>query len=387
MGMAHLNYFGDLAGALCDVDDNHLRRAAQRLGRHVPQYKDFRRLLDQKDIDGVVIATPDHWHAVMTILACEAGKDVYVQKPASKTVVEGRKMVQAARRCGRVVQVGSQGRSSLSAYRSAAYIRNGEIGDVREIRCWHYENPVGGNAPDTPPPSHLDWDLWLGPAAYVPYNRERSHFFFRWFLDFGGGQIRDRGAHVMSVACFVMNADATGPVAVEATGTAPERGLWDCPTQMDVKYTFKNPDWTLHWSQPGTQFIPKEAVEYANYNRERPPGFGAVYEGTRGRLVVGGGDGGTFHERRIDNYRVPAGGVAPYRSPGHEQDWVDCIKTRRRPIMDIEAGHRVATLCILGNIAYRLGRRIEWDPVEERCVGDDEANRMLDRPNRAPWRI
>ena len=378
MGTGQLNFFRDMAGAICDVDETHLRRAAQRVGRYVPLYKDFRSLLDQKDLDGVLIATPDHWHGVMAVLACEAGKDVYVQKPSSVTVEEGRKMVEAAQRCGRVVQVGSQGRSTRGAYDSCAYVRNGMIGRVHEVECWHYENPVGGFGPDSDPPAHLDWNLWLGPARYVPYNVDRCHFNFRWFLDFGGGQIRDRGAHVMSVVLFLMNSDSIGPTTVEATGTAPPRGLFDCPTLMDVKYEFKDPDWVMYWRQPGSP-RPGEGFGLKRY--------GAVYRGDKGELVVGGGDGGTWSESKAQAFEIPSDGYHPYRSPGHEQDWVDCIRSRKQPIMHIEAGHSVATLCILGNISYRLGRKLHWDPVNERCIGDAEANRLLARPNRAPWRI
>lgn len=374
MGTGHLNFFRGVAGAVCDVDENHQRRAAQRIGRYVPLYKDFRALLDQKDIDGVVIATPDHWHAVMTIYACEAGKDVYVQKPSSVTIEEGRKMVEAAERCSRVVQVGSQGRSTRAAYQSCAYIRGGEIGRVKEVRCWHYANPVDGNpVPDQDPPPHLDWDLWLGPVRWRPYNPRYCHGVFRWFLELGGGQIRDRGAHVMSVAMWLMNSDHTGPATIEATGTPPPKGLWDCPPEMEVKYTFRDPDWVMYWSQPGEKKMDR--------------GYGATYYGEKGTLVVGGGDGGTFAEPKAQRYEIPADGYQPYKSPGHERDWVNCIRTRERPIMHIEAGHRVCTLCVLGNISYRLGRKLEWDPVRERCIGDEEANRMLARPNRAPWRI
>src|SRR5688572_3177230 len=249
MGSGHLNGLKENCGAICDVYEPHLQRAAGAVGRYVPLYKDFRELLDQRDVDAVFIATPDHWHGVMSIYACEAGKDVYVQKPASVTIEEGRKMVEAAHRCGRVVQVGSQGRSTEAAYKACRYIRNGMLGKVKEVACWHYPNPVGGFKPDTDPPATLDWDLWLGPVRYVPYNEDRCHFNFRWFLEFGGGQIRDRGAHVMSVAMWCMNADATGPVSIKATGTSPREGIWDCPVDMEVEYIFKNPDWTLWWRQ------------------------------------------------------------------------------------------------------------------------------------------
>ena len=376
MGTGHLNFFRDYVGALCDVDTAHLERAAKFVGRYVPKYKDFRRLLDQRDLDGVVIATPDHWHGVMAVLACEAGKDVYVQKPSSVTIAEGREMVRAAQNCGRIMQVGSQGRSTKAAFQSAAFVQNGEIGRVKEVNCWHYENPVGGQDPDSEAPSNLDWDLWLGPMRYFDYNPQRVHFNFRWLLEFGGGQIRDRGAHVFSCVLFVLGADQQGVTHVEATGKAPPHGLWDCPTEMEIRYEFKNPDWTLWWRQPGTPFAPHEKR-----------GFGAQYIGKKGTMVLGGGDGGTFAEPKCVQYEIPAGGVRPYASPGHEQNFVDSMRTREAPIMPIEAGHAVAVLCILGNLSYRLGRGLKWDPVAEKVIGDEEANRLLARPNRHPWRI
>jgi len=372
MGMGHLSGLKDLCGAICDVDEGRLQNAARVVGRYVPLYKDFRQLLDQRDVDAVILATPDHWHGVMTIYACEAGKDVYVQKPASVTIEEGRKMVEAAQRCGRVVQVGSQGRSTDGAYKACGYIRNGMIGRVKEVTCWHYANPVGGFQPDTDPPPQLDWDLWLGPVRYMPYNEERCHGVFRWFLELGGGQIRDRGAHVMSVAMWCMDSDAIGPVSVEATGTAPKEGIWDCPVDMEVKYEFKNPDWVMYWRQPG------EPLGH---------GYGAKYWGDKGTLVIRGGDGGTWTEDKAMAYEPPASGAHPYKSPGHEEDFLSCCRTRQKPIMTIEAGHAVATLCILGNISYILGRKIQWDSRNERVIGDAEANRILSRPNRSPWII
>ncbi len=377
MGTGHVSGLRDHVGAICDVYEPHLKRAAQIVGRYVPLYEDFRKLLDQKDVDGVVIATPDHWHAVMTVMACEAGKDVYCQKPACNTIEEGRAMVRAAERCGRVVQIGSQGRSTEGAYKACAYINNGQIGRVTRIDCWHYANPVGGLKPDSDPPKDLDWDLWLGPARWVPYNEERCHFNFRWFLDFGGGQIRDRGAHVMSVAMWIMGGDATGPVSIDAWGTAPKQGIFDCPVDMKVTYQF--PGWTMTWNQPGEPMAIPPSKDKA--------GYGAVYTGEKDTLIVSGGDGGCGTEAKAMDFRIPAGGYQPYRSPGHEEDWLQCMRTRKKPIMHIEAGHRVATLCVLGNISYILGRKLHWDPVAEKVIGDEEANRMLSRPNRSPWHL
>jgi len=361
------------SAAICDVDEHHLAAAAKRVTGEPFLCKDFRRLLERDDIDAVTIGSPDHWHGIQAVQAMQAGKDVYVEKPASKTIAEGQSMVAAAERYGRVVQVGSQGRSTPAAYAACKFVRNGQIGAVKRVDCWHYENPVGDWTPDEPPPSYLDWDLWLGPARWVPYNRKRCHFNFRWFLDFGGGNIRDRGAHQMSVVLWLLDKDDTGPVSVEAAGTSPPDGMYDCPTRMDVTYEFKDPDWTLTWRQPG--------------ERKLDAPFGAVYTGTKDTLIVTGGDGGCDTEDKAKGYQVPAGGVQPYRSPGHFQDWLDCIRSRSKPIMNIEAGHRVATLCILGNIAYRLGRKLNWDPVAEDFIGDPEASRWLSHPGRGAWQL
>ncbi len=362
-----------MTAAVCDVDDNHLKRAYDRLQGEAQMYKDYRDLLDRSDLDAVFIASPDHWHGLMTVHACEAGKDVYVEKPACKTIEEGRAMAQAAKRYGRVVQVGSQGRSTDAAYKACQYIRNGNIGKVNKITCWHYENPKGDWTPDSTPPPELDWDKWLGPARWMPYNPKKVHFNFRWLLDFGGGQIRDRGAHVMSVAMWIMNADHTGPVSIEATGEPPHEGIWDCPCTMDVKYEFKNPDWTMTWSQPGEKLM--------------DAGFGAKYWGDKDTLIVTGGDGGCGTEEKAMKYTVPEGGVEVFKSPNHVQNWLDCIKSREKPIMHIEAGVSVANLCILGNIAYRLGRKLEWDPVHGYVKRDEEANRMLEFVGRGQWHL
>ncbi|HTM47442.1 MAG TPA: Gfo/Idh/MocA family oxidoreductase [Bryobacteraceae bacterium] len=362
--------------ALCDVDTSRLDKAASRVGGHPKLYKDFRRLLEDKDVDAVFIASPDHWHALMMIMACEAGKDVYVEKPACLTIEEGRAMVRAAERYGRVVQVGSQGRSQPAAWHACSYIRNGEIGTVRKVAAWHYASPTGDWTPDSAPPPELDYDAWLGPARYIPYNPKHTHGAFRWLLDFGGGQIRDRGAHVMSIAQWIMNSDAIGPVTIDGRGEPPHDGMYDTADKMNVTYEFKNPDWTLIWAQPGEPSAELEAR------------YGAVYWGDKGRLTVTLGDGqNTATEEKAMKYQVPPGGVQVFRSPGHGENFEDCIKSREKPIMNIEAGVRVAHLCILGNLSFAMGRRFEWDPVNERILNDEEANRMLSRPGRASWHL
>ena len=365
-----------LSTALCDVDSSRLDMAATLVGGRPKLYKDFRSLLENKDLDAVVIASPDHWHALMAIMACQAGKDVYVEKPASKTVEEGRAMVTAAERYGRVMQVGSQGRSQDPAWHAKKFINNGQLGKVSKVLCWHYENPRGDYTPNEAPPERLNYNSWLGPAREIPYNETRTHGRFRWMLDFGGGQIRDRGAHVMSVAQWIMDSDYTGPVSVEATGEPHHGGIYDTPQTMTVTYEYKDPDWTLVWAQPG---IPSEEIEAQ---------YGAVYWGDKDHLTVTYGDRHTTDtEQKAKDYKIPFGGVNPFRSPGHGENFEDCIVSREKPIMHIESAHRVAILCILGNLSYRLRRKLEWDPINERVKNDEEANRLLSRPGRGPWHL
>lgn len=368
--------------AVCDVDENRLRNASKTAGPQASVYRDYRELLQRKDIDAVIIATPDHWHAVHMVHAAESGKHVYVEKPACCTIDEGKAMVAAARKNEVAVQVGSQGRSQPEAYNARAYIANGMLGTVRKVTCWHYASPADNNpVPDREPPPELDWDLWLGPLHWRPYNPRYCHGVFRWIMESGGGQIRDRGAHVMSNALDYMGADNTGPVSIEATGTLPIKGLWDTAIDMEVTYTFKDPDWQLVWSQPGKR------IPYFNRRRKIRDGYGAVYHGDRDTLVVWAGDGQTFTEPKAVNYKVPPGGVEVRRSPGHKEDWFNGIRTGAKTIMNIGAGAATANLCVLGNLSLVLGRKLHWDPVKQEIVGDEQASRLMGRPQRHPYHL
>lgn len=362
--------------ALCDVDTGRLDQAASLVGGAPKLYKDFRKLLEDKDVDAVYIASPDHWHALQTIMACQAGKDVYCEKPACNTIEEGRAMVTAAERYGRVVQIGSQGRSQMGAWAANNYIKAGRIGTVRKVLCWHYASPDGDWTPDSDPPPNLDYDMWVGPARWLPYNPKRTHGQFRWMIDFGGGQIRDRGAHVMSIANWIMDCDYTGPVSVEAKGDPPRDGMYDSAVSMEVTYEFRNPNWTLVWAQPG---VPSTTLDAR---------YGAVYWGDTGNVSVTLGDGaGTSTDQKARDFAAQCDCGKAFKSPGHSENFEDCIRTREKPIMHMEAAHRVSTLCILGNIAFQLRRKLEWDAVNERFKNDDEANRLLSRPGRGPWHL
>jgi len=370
MGSGHLGHIlgrGDArVAAVCDIDEARCDAAYSRTGGTARKFHDFRELLDQPDIDAVVIASPDHWHPLHTLHACQAGKDVYVEKPLSVTIREGQAMVAAARRYNRVVQMGTQWRS-MHGRHVAQYIRNGYCGTVREVRCWHYPNPTHPPAPPQPVPPQLDYDRWLGPLPFFPYHPATCHGNFRWLMCSGGGNIRDRGAHIFGIVCWAMNVDHTGPVSIEATGDRPD-GLFDNPVRMSVTYEFKNPDWTLHWDQPGE---PKGGE------------YGAFYIGDKDTLS----SWDNFDTEPKAKFEARPGEIELYRSNNHMGNLLECVRTRRRPVMDVAIAHRATSLCNLGNIAWRIGRKLRWDPEKEQFLGDDEANRLLHYPYRQPWRL
>lgn len=371
--------------AVCDADETRLAKAADLAGPGAQPYRDYRYILERKDIDAVIIATPDHWHAVQMVHAAESGKHVYVEKPACCTIEEGKAMVKAAHDNKIAVQVGSQGRSQPEAYLAHRYLANGVIGHVSRVACFHYPSPSDDNpVPDSDPPADLDWDLWLGPLRWRPYNQRYCPGTFRWVMESGGGQIRDRGAHVMSCAMWWMGADGTGPVTIEATGTRPARGLWDAAVDMEVKYTFKNPDWVLTWSQKKDAGPPGEERKPGEDPITRP-GYGAVYHGDKGTLTHWGGDGGTWVERKVREWQPPAGAKDVYKSPGHKEDWFQGIRTGKKTIMNIDAAVGVANLCVLGNLAFVLGRPLRWDQGKGEIVDDAEAHRLMFRPQRYPY--
>jgi len=370
--------------AVCDVDENRLAAAVKMAGPGVDPYRDYRYILQRKDVDAVLIATPDHWHAVQTVHACQSGKHVYVEKPACSTIEEGKAMVAAARQNNRAVQIGAQGRTGLGAWHTCRAIRNGIVGRVSKVTCWHYANPVDENpVADCPPPPELDWDLWLGPLRWRPYNPRYLPGVFRWLLESGGGQIRDRGAHQFSTVLWCMNADGQVAFTVEAKGTPPTKGLWDCPVDMEVVYTFKDPDWTLVWGQPGDKVGKTEFGNVFWGDKE--------YEGKK-HLVLEWEGAYRPAGPEAANFKLPPGGVEVPRTDeyadfnmNHKADWFQAIRTGTRPAVDVEIGCRTAALCILGNLSYELGRKLVWDG--EKVIGDEEANRLLSRPQRDPYHL
>jgi predicted dehydrogenase len=376
--------------AVCDVDRNHRDQAAKdvfaKQGKRVATYKDFRDLCDRKDIDAVMVVTPDHWHALAATYAMESGKDVYCEKPLTLAIDEGRKMVQAARRYGRVTQTGNQQRSDKRFRLAVELVRSGKIGKLTRIDT-HIGGIDSGNwQPAVTPPPELDWDMWLGPAPYVDYRPNQVHYQFRWFSDYSGGKMTDWGAHHNDIAQWAMGQDGpndpVGPVKVKAERAVfHEKGPHDVAGAFDVKYTYAN-GVELHCHSDG-----ENGVKFTGTD-----GFVFI---SRGRIEynVGGevlvnplpkdGKGVDIYSK----FQPGSLSVKLYESPGHHDNWIECIKSRKTCICDFEVGHRSATVCHLGNIAIRLGRELTWDPAAEKFVNDDAANRFLSRPMRAPWHL
>jgi predicted dehydrogenase len=355
--------------AVCDVDRNHRDEAAQivkqRTGRRVGVYKDFRHLLERKDIDAVLIAVPDHWHALIAIAAMEAGKDVYCEKPLTLTIDEGKAMVAAARRYGTVFQTGSQQRSDKRFRQACELVRNGRIGKLQKVTT-HIGGIDGGTwQPTQTPPPELDWDFWLGPAPWSDYSPNRCHYQFRWFYDYSGGKMTDWGAHHNDIAQWGIGADSSGPVEVDGKGTFHENGPHDVPGSFEVAYKYAN------------------GVEMICYSEGEN---GAKFYGTDGWIFV---NRSKIEASNPDILKIQLGpsDVHLYKSDHHHNNWLDCIQSRERCICDVEIGHRSITVCHIGNISIRLGRPLKWDPVKEEFVGDEAANQFLRKPMRAPWHL
>ena len=356
--------------AVCEVDQDRLAAAqaqvAKATGRDCAAYGDFRKLLDRNDIDAVVVTTPDHWHALPTIQACQAGKDVYCEKPLTLFIGEGQAMVAAARRYDRVVQTGSQQRSDDRFRLACELVRSGRIGKVQTVKCGISKvNFKGPPVPDSDPPKELDYEFWLGPAPHVPYNEKHVHYNFRFFWNYSGGQQTNWGAHHLDIAQWGLGTDETGPVSIEATARYEPTGMYEVPEWSNVVYKYAD-----------------GVVMHCGHDYRG----GTLFEGDRGTIFVNRKELVATPSEILDTPLADSD-VHLYQSDSHFQNWLDCIKSRRRPICDVAIGHRSATVCHLGNIAIRTGRKITWDPAAEQIVGDEEATGLAQRPYRSPWQL
>jgi len=359
--------------AACDVDKLKLERSSKGIvEKHYADrkdgsykgcaaYSDFRDVLARNDIDAVVICTPDHWHAVTVIESCKAGKDVFCEKPLCQTVQEARAMVNAVRLYNRVFQTGSMQRSSREFRFACELVRNGYIGDIQHVTVGVGGPPEDKRLPAQPIPDYLDWDMWVGPAMWRPYNEDLSPNIsfdgfpnWRYHSYYGGGGMTDWGAHHFDIAQWGLGMDGTGPVEIYP------------PDGKDYKVlTYK----------------------YANgIPMTRDNANGVLFEGTKGKVEVNRGYLKTTPDALKDQ-KIGPEQINLYNSPNHYTDWLDAIRKRTKPICDIEIGASSVTVCHLGNIAYELQRPLKWDPKREVFVGDDEANRLLSRAMRSPWHL
>lgn len=365
--------------AVCDVDRKHAEEAQASVNetyedQGCASYKDFRELLERKDLDTVSIALPDHWHAIPTIAAARKGLDIYAEKPLALTIVEGRAMVDAINRYGNIWQTGSWQRSRENFRRGCELVRNGRLGEIHTVKVGLPTGSAIEPQPEMPIPEHLDYDFWLGPAPEEPYTEKRCHWDFRWILDYSGGQLTDWAAHHCDIANWGMGTEYTGPVTVKGEGEFPRDGLWNAAVNYMVECTYA----------PGASPVAPNGFTMLVSNSFP---MGAQFEGTEGTLHVSRGDTLTAEPAGILDSEIGPDEIQLYRSTNHAQNFLDCVRTRQRTVTPIEPAHYAINIAHLGNIAMKLERELRWDPVRERFVNDPEADRKLSRATRAPWHI
>jgi predicted dehydrogenase len=370
-----------LITALCDVDlkraenlKNEVEQKYAEEGKNleIPVYQDFRELLAKSGVDGVVIATPDHQHAVNAVAAAEAKKDIYLQKPLTYSIVEGRKLVEAVRRNKVVLQVGAQQRSSVYFRKPCELVRNGALGKIHTVEVEVPTDRGHGDPAQSPVPEKFDYDSWLGPAPVEPYAEHRvhpQHDLSRpgWLQieAYCRGMITGWGAHMYDIAQWGLGMDDSGPVEISAAGEFPQRGLFDVHVGYAGEATYAN----------GVKVV----------SRNGSPGVKFIGEDGWIRCWRGGFEA---HDREIFHQEVPEGGIRLYRSKHHEADWLQAMRSRKDPVSTVEIGHRSNTVCVLHHISMKLdGRKLKWDPVKEQIVGDPEAHAMLDFEHREPWTV
>lgn len=352
---------------ICDVDDAMIARRANQVeglrGKLPDTVKDFRRVIDRNDVDVVLVCTPDHWHALPTIYACESGKDVYVEKPLGRSIDEGRAMLEAAKKFNRVVQMGTHWRSGAHYRDAVEFVQSGKLGKVRMVRCWAYLDWLGGigSPPDSAPPDGVDYDMWLGPAPLRPFNKNRFHFNFRWFWDYAGGLMTDWGAHHFDIAQWGLGMDGSGPV--EVIPPTP-----DNPDAKTLTYVYAN----------GVKLY--RGAGQIN-------GAGVEFVGTKGRIGVNRGGFLVTEPASLRHETIGPGETRLYNSPDHRLNFLESVRTGREPVCPAEVGCSSAVVCHIGNIAHWLQRPLKWDPAGGVFVDDPEANRLLSRAMRAPWQL
>ncbi|MEX2114841.1 MAG: Gfo/Idh/MocA family oxidoreductase [Pirellulales bacterium] len=372
---------GDIV-AICDVDRQIAEKAREQFGGKADLYEDYRKLLERPDVDVVTIGTPDHWHTAMVIDACRAGKDIYCEKPLTLTIEEGRQMQRVVEETGRIVQVGTWQRSDHNFRLACEMIRQGRIGTLQHVQVVLGKNKTGGPFSVASPPSHFNWNLWQGQTPDVPYIAERSHYTFRWWYEYSGGQMTDWGAHHVDIAQWAIGAENSGPIEIDGSATFPnvENG-YNVATDFAVKVRYAN----------------GATLEVLDEGRN-----GILFSGSGGRIfanrgVLSGEPVEALAERPLareqftlyahDNLDRPPRMGKLDAIINHMGNFFDCVRTRQQPLADVASQHRSVSTCHLANISMRLGRKLTWNPATEKFVGDEEANGWLRREQRKGFEI
>lgn len=365
--------------AVCDVDTKHRNRARDLVNekydnKDCDTYLDMMDVLNRQDIDAVCIALPDQWHAVAGVRACRTGKDVYAEKPLAYTIQEGRMIVDAVEKFGTVWQTGSQQRSSQQFRHACELVRNGYIGELQKV---HVSLPHGnsireGSTTPCPPPPGFDYDRWLGPAPFAPYNPSRCHWNFRWIMDYSQGQCTDWAGHHIDIAQWGMDTETTAPVEIEGEAVFPPAidGCFDTPESYMFECKYKN----------GYNLLVTDHLKHPKKTN------GLTFYGSEGEIWVNRGTIETT-PKTLMQQKIGANDIHLYKSNDHRKNFLDCVKTRQEPIAPARIAHRSIMVAHLGVVSWKLGRKLNYDPDTERFVNDTEANRKLSRPMRAPYHI
>lgn len=367
--------YADLV-AVCDVDQHVREQARAAFGSKAAVIEDYRQLLDRKDIDVVMIGTPDHWHTKMVIDACRAGKDIYVEKPLTLTIDEGKQLTQAVADSQRIVQVGTWQRSDVRFRHACEVVRSGRIGKLKRVIVTIDANPAGGPFQTVPVPKHLNWDLWLGQAPTTPYIEERCHYTFRWWYEYSGGKMTDWGAHHIDIAQWGMGTDQTGPISIVGEADMPTvANGYNTPTSFLAKLRYAH-DVELEIRSQGT--------------------IGVRFEGEKGSVFVTRGSIESNPKEILTDAPLERSGYQLYSHDlsfepkvgklesieNHMHNFFQCVENRQTPISDVVSQHRSVSVCHLANIAMRLGRPLQWNPGKEQFVDDSEADTWLAREQR-----
>jgi predicted dehydrogenase len=363
--------------AYCDLDDARLDLAKKQWPR-ATEYKDFRKLLEQKDVDIVVNGTPDHWHTLVNLAALKAGKDIYSEKPLTLTIDEGRRLVAAVRESKRILQTGSQQRSDKNFRLACELVRNGRLGNLTQVSVWLPSGRREGPFEKQPVPAGLNWDMWQGQSPETEFVPERCHQSFRYWWEYSGGTMTDWGAHHLDIAQWGTGHDRSGPVSIEARPLVTMiPGGFTAFSEYEVNYSYANSVKLICKSTPANNWSGGVIDKDGQQHGIKFVGDGGWIFVSRGKIEAS--------EPELLTTPLPASATRVYSSDNHMGNFFECVGTRQSPICDAEIGHRSVSMCHLGVIALRLGRKLAWDPAKEKFAGDNDANAWLSREMRKPW--